>query len=390
MKKLILVLTLSLINTHFSWAQKNEWSVKMKKMNNTLGQLLTYTSSHSLFSDPKNFKKIESELKDLAQLSHGLKMKETLAAHPDPAVRIFADDFDSYVNEAYVTYKAGHRDYAKQVISSVTQACVNCHSRTDAGVRFGDLPNSKLTQELKGVDLATYLSATRQFDSALKQYQDIVASQEILKKNVWEWQEALNQGLALAIKVKKDPSVALGFVEQALKLNDVPFYVKQNAKEWKVAILQWQDDWKKKRPTSDTELFDGAKQLIARAKNIQQHSMDHAGDVDYLLASALLYELLEKSPQYKKLPEVLFMTGVSLEAVSPRAFDHLPRVFYEECIRKSPHSSIAQSCYTAYEQQVYFAFSGSAGLDLPLDVKAKLNQLKKLATQTESELPKVQ
>lgn len=369
-------------------AQKVEWTVKMQELNQTLSELLTFVSSNELFENKKNDKKIESFLKDLASQSHGLKMKGSIEAHPDPAIRIFANELDSYAKEAYSTFKSGHREYARQVVRSITQACINCHSRTNSGPQFADL-NPSLKKDLKGTDLASYLSATRQYDSSIAEYRKVVQSADALEKNIWEWEEALKQGLMLSVRVKKDPKLALAFIEDALKHKDVPFFVKQYAQEWKISINQWQDEWKKKKPTTESELFNEGKKLITRAKRVQKHAMDHSGDVDYLLASSVIYDLLERAPKSKNASEALFMAGVSLESISPRVFDHLPRVFYEECIRRSPHSKIAQSCYTAYEQQTYFVFTGSAGMDLPQDVKTKLLQLWALAMPVK-EAPKVQ
>jgi len=54
-------------------------------------------------------------------------------------------------------------------------------------------------------------------------------------------------------------------------------------------------------------------------------------------------------------------------------------VYYETCVRQKPHTSLAKSCYAAYESSIHFGYSGSGGFTLPEDVQASLNELKALA-----------
>jgi hypothetical protein len=54
-------------------------------------------------------------------------------------------------------------------------------------------------------------------------------------------------------------------------------------------------------------------------------------------------------------------------------------MYYESCIRSNPHSEIAQRCFSRYEQNVHFGWTGSGGFAIPDDVAALLKELGQLA-----------
>ena len=70
------------------------------------------------------------------------------------------------------------------------------------------------------------------------------------------------------------------------------------------------------------------------------------------------------------------MAGYCSESINPRSFEDLPELFYEECVSRSPHIALAETCFQRYEQRVYFAFTRSAGTRLPRYVKQKLAELR--------------
>jgi hypothetical protein len=103
--------------------------------------------------------------------------------------------------------------------------------------------------------------------------------------------------------------------------------------------------------------------------------MDHSADILYLRASNVFYDLIQKAPAGKHISQALMMQGICNEVLSPRGFEDLHRLYYESCIRKSPHSPIAMDCYRRYEQSTILSYTGSAGTALPEEIKQKLLDL---------------
>ena len=58
--------------------------------------------------------------------------------------------------------------------------------------------------------------------------------------------------------------------------------------------------------------------------------------------------------------------------LSPDHFDQLSNLYFESCVRSSPHSELAEKCYQRFEQNVYFGYTGSSGTHLPEKVKDQL------------------
>ena len=80
-----------------------------------------------------------------------------------------------------------------------------------------------------------------------------------------------------------------------------------------------------------------------------------------------------------QLGEALYLTGLSYEAVRDLAVWSLHENYFESCVRRVPHTSWSELCYRRLEESVYFGFTGSSGLRLPLDVQVRLQELQKLA-----------
>lgn len=376
MNKLYLItLLLNFANTTFplsSYAEeasKTTWNEKMKGLNQTLSQLLSNVSSDERYQNPKNRDVIESQMKELAKLTHDLKSS-------DPAITIFATHLNDDVNEAYRTFKDGHRDYARGLIRSLTQSCVACHSRNNSGVQYNDIQANN-AQDLKTVELGNFYTATRQFDRAVEEYRKVLKMENFSAVNVSEWEDALKQSIIIAVRVKRDPKLTDEILQEALRVKGLPYFIKQYVTQWQTSVKDWKAHPKQLK--TEVGLHAEAQLLITQAKKNQKYPADHSSDILFLRASSILFDLLEKAPKGKYVGEALFMQGVCQESISPRTFENLPRMFYEDCIRREPHSKIAQACYASYEEQTYLGFTGSAGTDLPESVKQKLLNLWSIA-----------
>jgi len=61
------------------------------------------------------------------------------------------------------------------------------------------------------------------------------------------------------------------------------------------------------------------------------------------------------------------------------AWNILPDIYYEACIRERPRSALARQCFKNYERNIVIGFSGSGGTYIPNSERKKLRALKKLA-----------
>ncbi len=345
-----------------------EFKKKMQGLYQSLTELLNDVYSEHQFYDKKNASRIEKEINAISSFAHQISP----TTQGDPSLPLFAGLLADQTKEAYRTFHAGQRDYARSILRAVPTYCLACHSRNATGPDFASL-TLEPTSILKPLEKAEFYAATRQFDRAISAFQNL---NQIT--NPYDIEKSIQEALLIAVRFKRDPKLALSIIQNALSNPHAPEFMKSDLNHWKKSV----EDWSAETPrTAATEegLHAEALRLIAKAREEQTYSLDHAADITYLRASTLLYDLLQLAPNGKFSADALLLEGMCYEVLNPRKMENLNNIYYEACIKQAPHSSTAQSCYRRYEQSIYFAFSGSSGTHLPEEMKEKLLKLWGLA-----------
>lgn len=361
-------------STHTS----SNWSQKMQGLSKTLAELMTDLASDTRFDAPANKKKIEGHAKTLANLAHDLNKKNINKPDLDPSVVILSQLFSDEAENAYQELKRGHRDYARDRLRSLTGYCIACHTRTQSGPQFADSHLNPTTDKLSTYEKAEFFAATRQFDKAFQEYQNIVEDEMAPTRRSLEWEKSARAALAIAVRVKKDPNLALKIVDRIIASKNAPYYFKQNAREWQKSIQDWQNEVPRKAQTEEGFRSE-AMRLLAEAHNLQKYPMDHSGDVAYLRASAAVHDWMQMAKSGRNMNEAFLMAGICYEVLKPINLGELHEMYYEACIRQTPHTSTAELCYQRYEQSIHAGYTGSSGTNIPSGVKDKLSTLEALA-----------
>ena len=69
--------------------------------------------------------------------------------------------------------------------------------------------------------------------------------------------------------------------------------------------------------------------------------------------------------------------SVAEKRLSNTYFFTLSELYLKDCIKKYSSSSYAKKCYNLYEDNILAGYTGSSGLDIPVDEKEELKRLKK-------------
>ena len=355
-------------------APSPETTATMQKLYTTLSAILTDSSCEERFCSKDNHDRVGEELKTLSTLSHNMKDKEFAGDKTDPTLSILSGYLNGEINAANSAFKAGKTEYARTIIHALPGTCIACHSRNNTGSQFEKLALEPSDALLKPIELAEFYAATRQYDRAEKGFLSIIDSEIIANNDPYTWEHAIQQGLTIAIRVKKDPALAKKIVDAGLAQKKSAFYVKDDLSQWKKSIQEW---LKEPKTTAITEkgLYQEGMRLISDAHKLQKYPMDHSADVLYLRASSTYYDLIQFAPNGKHVSEALLMQGICNEVLIPRGFEDLHRLYYEACIKKTPHSPIAMDCYRRYERSTVQGYTGSAGTSVPEEVKQKLLDL---------------
>lgn len=384
----------------------------MDALNVTLIRMLAEVSSDSQFNDPANFKKIESDAKQLSELVHDLNAitrdgktasgEKMVSPDSDPSIPLITSLFSEDTRQAYEALKTGHREYARGVLRTVTSYCVGCHTRgapapaAGAGTKHGPRetgrpaverqrlatrPLESETPEVKSlsrVERAEFLASTLQNDAALEEFEKIISDSKSRKQRQLEWQKTVRFALAIAVRVKRDPARALKIVDAVLGTDDAPGFFKEDAEQWKASILAWRNESARTLASEDA-LYAETVRLITQARMLQRYPADHAADILYLRVSSTVHDLLRIAPNGRYSADALLLLGLSYEALRDMSLWSLHEMSYEACIRRSPHTETARNCYRHYEETIYAGYSGSGGVSIPKVVAAKLDELEKLS-----------
>ena len=219
------VLFIGLLTLESTVASETRWSTKMQSLYKALSELLTDVTSDSQFNNLKNKKRIENEASALANLAHDLDTNEVSSPDRDPTIQIVARMLARESKRAANALKSGNRVYARSVLRSLPSYCIACHTRNASGPQLKSLPFEPSNNTLTQLERGEFYTATRQFDRAQNEFKKMIQNPNTEKVNTWDWERAVRQSLAIAIRVKKDPSQAMAITETILASPQAPSFM---------------------------------------------------------------------------------------------------------------------------------------------------------------------
>jgi hypothetical protein len=351
------------------------WAGRMQGLASEVRELIPFIFSRKAYSDPANAPQIKAGLKKMAAQAHKIT-PDAGQTHfgPDPMVAFTLTEMQGDLVRAGEAFVLGQTEYSRTVAKSVTNHCFRCHSVTKTtGAAAWDL-SSFSTVELTGLEKVDLLLASRRDEEATKYLESLLADAKFVQTYPFDFEIALRKYLALVLRVEKNPSRALKELDQVLAIKAVPFYINEQAQAWRRSLKEWV-----RQSNARADLIGQAKKFISRATQIQQFARDHAGDIEYLRATAALHEYLAKKPKTKAgLAEAYWLLGESYEVLDELGDWNLHELYFESCIKAFPHSDLAKKCFGRLEASIYFGFSGSSGVHIPEGDRQKLGQLKEM------------
>lgn len=360
-------------------ATENNWSVQMQEFSTILPEILVDLHRAPELSDETVLKRVKKNTARLGELSHKIveaqkqKHKNGGPIDQDPTIGLLSAIFEDQLAQANLALEKGHTAYARSLLISTSSYCMSCHTRSNFGPKHLETAFKPSTEGLSQLEKADLYAATRQFDRALAQYQGMVTDKTFMTNDPFMWEQAVQKFLTLCVRVNRDPTLGIKVLKQIPRDERTAAFLSARVDKW----IESLEDWKK-RPNfkKGEDPLGPAKQLIEKGKQMQAYPEDASGSIYFLRASALLHDVLRTKLPNTKTAEAFFLAGKAYEAIDVLKIWALPEVYYQSCIEKSPHSSIAQQCYARLEESIYVGYTGSSGTHLPLDVVIKLDKLR--------------
>ncbi len=356
------------------------WKITMRTLENSLQALLYESSSSPRFAEALKKESFQKEIARFSSTASELSERKGTSGDADPSIELISSLFKQEAQHLQWAAKNKNTEYARHLVLSMTQYCVACHTRTSGGIEFSSRSGNEKIEALDAAERASYLISTRQFDLALAELQKQLSNQKLPEENIRDWERSTRMALSLSIRVKNDLSATQALLTQLDANPRLPEYLKAQVSVWKKSIQDWDP---KSLPKTEKALNAEAKKLIASAKKTQEYGMDPSAQVYLLRASALLHEQLRLFPRGKLTGPALHDLGLAYETLESVGIFELKDYYYLLCMKESPHSAIAQSCYRQYERGVYDGYTGSGGTHVPEELQARLKELKTLSTPTQ-------
>lgn len=349
--------------------------LQMNKAFNALSNVIPYVTKEEQFLDKKNEKKISESLNEISEAFKTAR-HDTLIKHD-----LFAPSYElirQNVIEMKGAFNAGKKEYARWYLKETLSLCIDCHTRlpenytssfqngelTVDAKKFGDPYDQGIAQLL----VRRYIDAKESF---VRNIQD-----DLISGNRLDLIFPFQQILMIETKVKKDPDNIGSFINDYLKKKTLPHEVESELTSWKKRL----DIWKTEKVLKDG--IQNEKELKAfiarRLTPLKVDSFNDSYKVDLLFASGLLSNYFFVNQNSPSAPELSYWLGWIEKRLKTEDFFSSGDLFLKQCIRKYPESPIAPKCLDEYKESVEFDFSGSAGTNIPDEVKQELSTLQNL------------
>lgn len=371
------MIAMSMLSVLFGFAPKEKKYEKelrpvMRGMYSSLQGLLGYYLDRDDFMDPRNDKAIRETL-------HAFEKQANLVAAKtrrfDQELKIYGEAVADDAKRAYQSFNKGAKNHSYFYMEELINTCFSCHTsrETKKDSKFVQLSDSVDLSELDPLMLPRFYVLARQFDKALTAYEDLFESQTLSLSEVLHFDPFLNY-LIISIRTKHEIERPVALFQKLLKKN-YPESVKRDFRTW-LSSLKEISKTRKQRPSLRL-----AESWIAKGRLLMEYPRDQGGVIYYIEASRLLKDIISdsKAKNAQDKAKAAYLLGVTELVIGHPILGLEAQQYLEKAIRLSPHSDLADEAFSLYEENLIFAYSGSAGLNLPETEKNRLETLRKLA-----------
>ncbi len=361
-------------------AAGSTWSGPMQNMAEDVKKLLPYVYDAEAYRNPQNKAKILTYLREFSTAAHLLK---PVAGKPfigdDLLIEYSIKNLREDLNRSAYALELGQVEYSRTQTKASLGHCFRCHSVTQEGSSAHWNLDQVHNLELAPLEKADLLVATRKYKEALSYMENLLNTGELHKTRAFDFESLLRRYLALIIRVENAPQRALKEMERVLSREDTPHYIAEQGAGWTRSLRDWANEEKGKKKfkiSTSKDMFAEVEKRFKKAESIQHYEKDHAGDVEYLRATAALHQGMKFVKNPSEHARALFLLGKAYEVLDELGSWTLHESYYEACLLKDPKSQVAKSCFNRLEASLYMGYSGSSGTHLPPEERERLRKLR--------------
>ena len=161
----------------------------------------------------------------------------------------------------------------------------------------------------------------------------------------------------------------------------------------KIRVASWQSVFSKLKnqsslasPMTPRNIQEMDRFLVRDWPSIQSFLNWNEQQSYWMLIRRKLNTLLENSLDAGDVPILLYWQAVADRSTHFQFYDSLSRRYLERCMREYPRHPFARRCFDEFELLMIVSFSGSGGINIPVEVRKEINELRRIVYGSESGL----
>jgi len=325
------------------------------------------------FDDPTNRERIHAALRQLAANSERLGAHDPHGGTGDTGYAFLSRSLASDARDVERRYAQGRISEARFLLHHVTEVCVACHSTLpDNEVRTigRRLMADEAIAALPVAERIQFEMATRQFDAATASFELLFAAPDSSPADL-DRTGFYETYLELCLRVRENPDRAIATLQKLERRKDVPERMRGNLASWIASLREL-------RESSDVEpSLPRARALIAQAEDRERFSDDREALIPFIAASGLLHRIVaSQTDDRSERGEAYYLLGVVESNIGRSFWASQTEEFLTAAIRIGPGEPYAEAAYALLEEFVVASFTGSAGENVPSEIRRSLQQLR--------------
>ncbi len=359
MKRLLAVLILTIAGGFTAVASDDIRSI-MSDISEQLFELLP--ALHEIDTEPEEFFDEVTELQALLE-----KAGPHFDNQPEGSQVTYQAVLEQ-IQEASTYRSSKNMMMAKHLLSQSFEMCASCHaqdqrSRRQLGVsRFHDLAE---------FTVAEYSYMTRDYDSALTSYRNVLTADDTAQ---YQRLTAMERMLTIHLEIRGDiPGALEAFTAVRGQGNEI-----NTLNHWREALLRLSGEDAKLSPLAPKTVSDLNDYLEEDWQPIQSLLNQEEREVYWLLVRHRINEFLNTPADDAEAPILFYWLAVSDRSMYYQFYDAMSRQYLEQCVRQYPSHPFAAKCFDEYELLMIVSYSGSGGINIPDAISRELNALRRM------------
>jgi hypothetical protein len=326
-----------------------------------------YIASENLFLDPENNDEIFDIIQGLRKNFHKIETLPT-KYHSLPGFDENTKSVSDLLDDASRRFSEGKKSYAWWRIRKLPSDCFTCHATYKVDNHYSN--PGMIDESLDSLNKARFLLATRQFQAAEGEFLKVLKDPDYRLY----YDEALRSILLITTRINRDPSDGAKLLASLADTTGLPEDDSRSAKRWADELRAWTKD----KPAPKHNRITEAERLIRRGLSTSPDATQN--DVALLRGTALLHDELENGkPSKNDRERALYLLGFAYTKLPLFFSESWAEMYLERCINEFPGTETAQKAYKMYREQIVDDYTGTAGTEIPAEIKLHLEELRKKA-----------